>query len=382
MNDLTRFCFVVCFAAHSLFAGLELSPSYQDISSLLTPLVQSYRLPGMAAAVINKNTIVAMGATGVRKKGAPEQLSVDDLFHIGSDTKSMTGTLIGWLVQLGSLRWDTKVTDIFPELVGKIHPSYASLTVEQLLTMRGGLPGDVDFWSIQQSVNNDYVLARQKMMEQVLAQPPVTSPGNFLYSNVSYIIAGHMAEKVANIPWESLIGQYLFQPLRMNGAGFGAPGTPTAVDQPRGHQSDGTPVEPSIYADNPEMLGPAGTVHVSLADWASYINLHLQGGRGSAPLFNWYKAQRLTWYIKWPVLAYLQNPVTNPPPSYASGWTIGYNGSTPILYHAGSNTLWYAVVWIDVGRDLAVLVVTNQGGDAAASATNDAIQELLNLPLN
>ena len=51
------------------------------------------------------------------------------------------------------------------------------------------------------------------------------------------------------------------------------------------------------------------------------------------------------------------------------------NGLT--LSHSGSNTAWYATIWIAPVRDFAILVATNQGGDTASKATDQAVSELI-----
>jgi hypothetical protein len=48
-----------------------------------------------------------------------------------------------------------------------------------------------------------------------------------------------------------------------------------------------------------------------------------------------------------------------------------------VLTHAGSNTMNYAVVWMAPKRDFAALVCTNQGGDAAAKACDEAAGALI-----
>ncbi len=49
-------------------------------------------------------------------------------------------------------------------------------------------------------------------------------------------------------------------------------------------------------------------------------------------------------------------------------WTGG-----PALTHSGSNTMWFAVVWLAPAKDFAVLVACNQ----AAAACNDAVLALI-----
>ena len=47
------------------------------------------------------------------------------------------------------------------------------------------------------------------------------------------------------------------------------------------------------------------------------------------------------------------------------------------LTYDGSNTLWYAVVWIAPQRNFAALVVTNIGGPAAAKAADETAAALI-----
>jgi CubicO group peptidase (beta-lactamase class C family) len=151
----------------------------------------------------------------------------------------------------------------------------------------------------------------------------------------------------------------------MSGVGFGAPGSPGQPDQPWGHAGS-APVEPGPTADNPAAIGPAGTVHATMDDLALYFQLHLDGARGGA-----------TALLAPESFSKLHQPVGAT--GYACGWAIAdrpwANGRT--LSHAGSNTLWYAVVWIAPVRGFGVFAVTNAGGDAAARATDDAATVLI-----
>ena len=44
-----------------------------------------------------------------------------------------------------------------------------------------------------------------------------------------------MLEKITGKAYEALVNEKLFEPLHMDTAGFGPPGTPGQVDQPWGH---------------------------------------------------------------------------------------------------------------------------------------------------
>lgn len=335
----------------------------EDISFLLKPIVAQYHLPGMIAAVISEDKIISIGANGIRKRGATNKITVEDIFHIGSNTKSMTATVIAFLVQKKMLRWNTKVSDIFPELKSKINPVYKDLTLEELLAHRGGVVSNIDYDQIQLAAKNNLVTARQMAMEQALEHAPEAPPGTFHYSNMGYIIAGHMAEKVTGQSWEELIQNLLFSPLNMKSAGFGPPSLSSSFSQPVGHHENGKPVSLNEYGDNPAMLGSAGTVHLSIYDWAKYINFHLRAAEG--------KPQSL---LTLDLFKKLHTPIATSPPAYAMGWIVDKLdwAKGPVLVHSGSNELWYAKVWIVPKRNIAILVVVNQGGKKANEASNAA----------
>ena len=112
-----------------------------NLNALLEPIRQQYNVPGLTAAFVRGRDLVALGAVGVRRIGATERVQANDLWHLGSNTKSMTATLIAMLVEQGKLTWQTTIADIFPDLLSKIRPDYHKLTLVQLLSHRAGIPG-------------------------------------------------------------------------------------------------------------------------------------------------------------------------------------------------------------------------------------------------
>jgi len=341
----------------------------QDVSQLLGAIIQKRGVPGMAAAVVHNGETVALGVAGVRTRGKGDKVAVADRFHIGSDTKAMTAFLCGILVDEGKLKWGQTLGETFPELKKSMHPQYHAVTLEQLLTHRGGAAGDLakdELWGKLWQHSGTPTSARRLLLQGITAKPPEATPGEkYIYSNAGYSIAGHMAEKVAGKSWEDLTREKIFRPLEMNTAGFGAPGTRATNDQPRGHKADGSPVEPGPGADNPVGIGPAGMVHCSIGDWARFAAANLPSAK--------------TKLLKPETLEMLQTapaPASGDP-RYAKGWIIADDqpwAGGPALTHAGSNTLWFAVAWLAPRRDFAVVVACNQ---ANAEGCNDAAVALI-----
>jgi CubicO group peptidase (beta-lactamase class C family) len=198
--------------------------------------------------------------------------------------------------------------------------------------------------------------------------PPGSARGSYRYANAGFIVAGAMLEEVADESWESLMQRLLFEPLGMPSAGFGAPGSPGTRDQPWGHRSVSggwEALSPTANADNPLAVGPAGTVHASLPDLAAYYRMHLEGDVGRGVLLTPASFERL------------HRPA--PGTSYACGWVVTERdwARGRALWHNGSNTYWFAVVWLAPNRDLGVFAATNVGGDTGTQAADDAVGLLI-----
>jgi CubicO group peptidase (beta-lactamase class C family) len=353
-----------------------------SLDALLEPFRKKHDVPALGGGVVVGERLVAVGATGVRRRGAKAKVTAKDLWHIGSCTKAMTATLVGKLVDAGKLEWTTTLEAAFPDLGKKIHSSYRKVTLADLLAHRAGTPNDLrpdGLWARLWKHEGPPLAARRTLAESVLAKAPAATPGTrYLYSNAGYAIAGHVAERVARKGWEELVRAELFEPLGMTAVGFGPPGSGEGLGQPQGHRADGTPVPPGPGADNPPAIGPAGTVHCSIESWARFVSLHLRGARdGEEKLL-----------LERETLREIQRPRRGQ--TYALGWQTAerpWGGGRPstgagrksgrVLTHAGSNTMWFAVAWLAPRRGFAVLVTVNQGGEKAAKAADEAAGALI-----
>jgi CubicO group peptidase (beta-lactamase class C family) len=345
-----------------------------SLDETLRPLLDRQQLPALAGAIVRADGLTALGAVGQRSRAGSANVTIADKFHLGSCTKAMTATLLARLIEQEKLQWDTTLEHVFGEAFD-IHADYRDVTVEQLLTHRAGTPGTLvttPAWPKLVFHKGAPADARRILCEYVLTRPPETKPGTrHVYSNAGYVIAGAVAETVTGTDYETLLRQEVFVPLKMASAGFGAPGTPDRLDQPRGHTErllgGLTPVEPGPLADNPPALAPAGTVHATLADWARFVRAHLQGRTGQSDYLNRETFEKL-----------------HTPPDgedYACGWGVHERdwAGGPALAHAGSNTRWYAVVWAAPQRGFAVLVATNRAGEPAEQACDEAAAALIEL---
>lgn len=344
-----------------------------EIELVLKKIRQAHDLPALACAVVLGGQTVAQAAVGVRKYGSDVPVTVNDQFHLGSCTKAMTATLIGMLVEQGKLAWKTTLAQSFPDLVPTMHPKLQDVTVEMLLAHRSGFPERS--WPEGKTFADMHHLAgtpreqRQAYASLFLREAPDYEPGSkYVYSNVNYALLGIIAERLSDTAWEDYITQQLFQPLGITTTGFGAMGTPGKIDQLWQHVMDGTthhPIEPGPMSDNPPVIAPAGTVHCAIGDWAKFIAAHVQEGRNAESL------------LKPETFKKLHTPPFGG--EYMAGWIAAERdwGGGRVLMHAGSNNMNFAVVWMAPLKNFAVLAATNQGGDGAAQACDEACAAMI-----
>lgn len=341
------------------------------LRELLDGIRTRHKLPALGGAIVDLDGVRSIAAVGIRRHGSAEAVTPHDLFHIGSCTKAMTSTVIARLIEEGTLDWTTTPADVFPELSDAMDPAFRKATLELLLTHRAGAPADLNadgLWARLWERRGSPIEQRLDLLRSVLARPPVSEPGRrYLYSNAGYAIAGAIAERKTGLSWEDLMRRKLFEPLGMKSAGFGAPGAVGGGDVPWGHvlrEGKLTPIEPGPMADNPPAIAPAGTVHCTLSDWGRFVALHLRGSKEDTPL------------LKRDAFHRLHTPSRGA--DYAMGWIVTQRewGGT-VLTHAGSNTMWYGVVWMAPQKDFAVLAVTNLGDPAATHACDEAAWQLI-----
>jgi len=353
----------------------------ESLAAVLEEIRAKHDVPALGAAIVTEDGPVLIEVVGVRKRGDRAKVEKADMFHLGSCTKAFTGWLAGWAVENGKLRWDSTLSEIFPRESRKWTDQHKQITLEQLLTHRAGfdpdasveipdqLPKGFNHWPRQSkpSVNGrETRKQRQEFVEALDEKPLQTEPGiTFAYSNSSQILAAAMIEEVAGLPWEDLLEKHLFLPLGMKEVGQGPMATRSGPPrQPWQHERNGKPADAVPQADNPEVMGPAGRLHMSLNSWGRFVAETLRGSRGKGTLL---KQETYEALLK--------------PPGYTRGcWQSrgqDENGRAVSLGHAGSNNLNYCIAEINPKENFAVLVATNQGDSLPGAPGKAACEELL-----
>jgi CubicO group peptidase (beta-lactamase class C family) len=113
-------------------------------SKMLTPLetiLQKYHVPALGGAIVDSSGVKLISIAGVRKSGETVGVTIDDVWHLGSDTKAVTATMIAELVEQNKLSWDSNLAAIFPDL--ELTGQTGEITLLELLCHGSGKTSQV-----------------------------------------------------------------------------------------------------------------------------------------------------------------------------------------------------------------------------------------------
>ena len=339
-----------------------------ELDAILSAAVAEGVLPSVGVTVFTSEDIIDQSVAGVRRQGDPTPVEIDDKYHIGSNVKAMTSTLVGTFVDEGALAWEATLDELFSASVANIDKATGGVTLAQLLNHTSGIDDEILAAALS-VIPDDIPLPEQRLMgvETITADAPTQPLGQHLYSNFGYTMVGSALEQMTGQSWEDLMTARIFEPLGMDSCGFYAPGTPGTVDQPWGHNTDlgGQPMDPGDPdAEYPKAIAPAGLAHCNMADWATFLQTQLRGFRGSEAEL-----------VSGSVFAALGTPAAGT--NYGLGWLVEETPGGIVLSHSGSNDRFLAVAILLPGADWGMLAVTNLGEQMATEALDEVIDQVI-----
>jgi D-alanyl-D-alanine carboxypeptidase len=296
--------------------------------------------PGLILGLADRNSVLAARTYGHRDVKTGQPIETDDLFEIGSITKSFIAISLLQLREAGKLDLGRPIREYLPWL--RIESSYAPITVHHLLSHTSGLPNALG-------------------LPLDLPETPLWTghaPGeHFHYCNLGYDILGRLLETLDGRKLKEILPARIFQPLGM-----------TATSPVISH--DLRPRMPvsywPLYDDRPfQRHGPlteapylamdnsAGCIVSTAHDMALYMRMLLNRGRGP----------------KGPVIseesfALFSKPAI-PAPSFGEGAGYGYGiaiqpveGRT-ILRHTGGMVSYSSAMQVDLDAGFGAFASVN-----------------------
>jgi len=339
-----------------------------DLRAQIEQLMKDDVIPGAVVLVRSPEHGDWLETFGTSKLGGtPESdpMRVDDRFRIGSNTKTMTVTVVMQLAQEGKLSLD----DPIGKYVDGV-PNGDVITLAQLAEMRSGLFSytfDLG-WSQAADADPARVWTPQELLDIAFSHPVNAAPGTtFEYSNTNTVLLGLVIEKVAGMPVEQAFQERIFTPLGLTGTSMPAAADASIPDpHPNGYaygnmvstldtfalpeeqQQEalaGTLKPNDVTNDNPSWAWTAGGAISTASDMATYVEALVGGGLLDPAM----QAQRM---------ASVQP--TDPSQPNAAGYGLGIARFGPSMYgHDGQLPGYMTFMGHDPGSGLTVVVATN-----------------------
>lgn len=332
-------------------------------------ILTNYHIPEISYAVINANNTIEIAALGKHAIHLKDTATLNDRFHIGSNTKAMTAFVIAKYIELGKLKWTTKFFDLFPEWKEKSKADYADITLQDLLSHKAGIQpfqGNAGFNGEDEIKIPKFKGTKQEKRREfakfALTQTPVKldEQNPFVYSNAGYTLATLMLEKVTKKSWEQLVDKVFNKDLKLD-VQFSWPNNQKVKDT-WGHSSENdtlTPI-PSTTENRLELTEPAGDLNIKLNNYIQFIQLHLQGLQGKSN------------YLKTETYNFIHKAIAN----YSMGWYNIYENGKELSTHSGTAGTYYTIVHIDRINFKAYIIFTNSFNNSTQQGVRFLMRKL------
>jgi CubicO group peptidase (beta-lactamase class C family) len=200
--------------------------------------------PGMAVRLEQSGKKIFSGAIGVANIETMNDLRVDDVFQIGSVTKTFTAAAILKLSEENKL----SLQDTLVKFIPNINPEYKHLTIDRVLSHTSGLPDYLGDSSVSKIY--DKYASIDQVIQSISKQPLDSKPGQkYSYSNLGYVLLGKVIEVSSGFSYDQFMLKTFFKPLKMDNTFVITKGT--SVAKVNGYTSSRN--EPKKYL-NPEEL--------------------------------------------------------------------------------------------------------------------------------
>lgn len=322
-----------------------------ELESLIAEVMDEWKVPGLAIAVVQDGTPVLLKGYGLRDIEAGLKVTPDTQFQIASLSKSFTATGLAVLVDEGHLDWTQPVRKYLPEFQLQDPVATERLTVRDLLCHHSGLPRHDWLW-LPGDRSSGQILAA---MRHVALSDDIRN--RFQYCNLGYVVASLLAERLSGQAWADFTRTRLTDKLAMT-LSFTAGDLAAATDNSIAYEQEGDAHR--RLKPWPVAATAAGGLNTSVASLANWLRFHM--GKGE------FEGQRL--------LSAAQVRELQTPRVHVGG--SGFAEVGDIHYGLGFRTHWYRgerVVWHGGGwngtfamqrmlpdRGVGVAVLTNSNG--------------------
>ncbi|TZF91765.1 serine hydrolase domain-containing protein [Cognatilysobacter lacus] len=346
-----------------------------QIETLAQSLVADQKVPGLAMAIVYKGRIVSVRGYGITDMQAAEPVDAHTVFRLASLSKAFAGTLTGLLVNDGSLRWDSKVTQYLPNFQLSDPNATRDVTVANVVSQSTGLPRNALDRDLE--AYTPFSTLTQRLANVPLACAPGACYG---YQNVAFSLIGDVVFAATGKFYGQEVQRRIFKPLGMNDASVGMEGLESSPRwaHPHVHGRGGwvSVLPKSTYYQ----VLPAAGVNASATDMAQWLIAHT-GYRPdvlSPSLLATLHTPRVQTPSEMRASAWRRERLSSA--GYGIGWRIyNYAGNT-LVFHGGAVQGYRGAVAMLPDRDFGVALLWNSESSLPSALVPTILDRALGIP--
>jgi CubicO group peptidase (beta-lactamase class C family) len=322
-----------------------------ELERLISEVMEEWKVPGLAVAVVQNEEVAFVRPYGLRDVEAGSKVTADTQFQLMSVSKSFTSTGLALLVDERRMDWKKPVREYIPEF--RLYDAIASdrVTVRDLLCHHSGLPRHDWIW-LPGDLSAAQMLAVMRYLE-----PSDDIRNTFQYSNLGYLVASMVAERVSGKSWAEFT-RTLTDKLHME-VTFTVEQLAAAADAAVPYAMEGdTRLRSKLW---PVSVTAAGGMSTSIASFANWLRFHL--GKGE------FEGQRL---LSPGLIQELQIPrVHVGAPEFAEYSDVHYGLGFRSHRYRGERVVWHGGGF--TGTNTLMMMLPDRGVGVAVLANNGMV---------
>jgi D-alanyl-D-alanine carboxypeptidase len=249
-----------------------------QMQAVTDSIIENTHVPGVVALVVDHKLgidwVYTAGLSDIPNK---KPMDPSYTFRIGSNTKTMTGTVLLQLVEEGKLELEDKLSEYFPQ-----YPKADSVTIAMLCNMTSGIfnYSEDEAWTMELLTNPTKVWTPEETVEIGFSNDYYFSPGtDWHYSNTNTFLLGMIIEKLTGNSLEYEIENRIINPLQLNNTGFLTSGLDLPGTHGRGYY-DGEYVENVDMTEHYDVswAWAAGSAYATPRELQHYVETLVGGG--------------------------------------------------------------------------------------------------------
>lgn len=241
------------------------SPMDSAVQRLVTEFYSKAKPTGLLIG-ISRNGKQSYYSYGYADSASGRTFTANTLFEAGSVTKTFTANLLLQLGEMGQLKLQEPLSVFLP--VAAKDSSLYRITLHNLVNHSSGLPRLPANLSAVKGFNQaqPYLYNRAHLYAYLETVSKI-KPGNYNYSNLGFGLLSTIMEIRSGYSYESLLNQYILQPLQMDYSFINSAKRKT--DSATGYTQN-KPVPYWIF----DCMAGAGALRTTASDLLRYLDAH------------------------------------------------------------------------------------------------------------